>query len=105
MYRSLSVGEWSVCASLAIVIGHGVSSGELTAASKYRCSLSLASRLLLLTRFPGLEPRDEGDAAVKQRVVHAAWALAAQRREQLEQRGTDAFHGEDDTVLERLSLQ
>jgi len=42
--------------------------------------------LVEVNRFPGLEPRDGGDAVVKQQVVRDAWALAAARRSDPQQR-------------------
>ena len=44
--------------------------------------------LVEVNRFPGLEPRDNdgGDAVVKQQVVRDAWALAAARRRDPQQR-------------------
>jgi len=36
--------------------------------------------LIEVNRFPGLEPRDETDAAVKRKVVRAAWRVAADRQ-------------------------
>jgi hypothetical protein len=35
--------------------------------------------LVEINRFPGLEPRDDSDLAVKQQVVHDAWLCAAER--------------------------
>jgi len=41
--------------------------------------------LVEINRFPGLEPRNEMDRNVKQRVVHAAWRAAAKLQQQSQQ--------------------